>query len=47
MTQHYARILDASIEKEMLNVEMNYEWSISYYLPIYSGKQGDNDYTNI
>lgn len=25
MTQHYARILDASIEKEMLNVEMNYE----------------------
>lgn len=25
MTQHYARILDASIEKEMLNVEMSYE----------------------
>ena len=25
MTQHYARILDASIEKEMLNVEMSYK----------------------
>lgn len=25
MTQHYARILDASIENEMLNVEKNYE----------------------
>lgn len=25
MTQHYARILDASIESEMLNVEKNYE----------------------
>lgn len=25
MTQHYARILDASIEKEMLDVEKNYE----------------------
>lgn len=25
MTQHYARILDASIEKEMLNVEKTYE----------------------
>lgn len=25
MTQHYARILDASIENEMMNVEKNYE----------------------
>ena len=25
MTQHYARILDTSIENEMMNVEKNYE----------------------
>lgn len=25
MTQHYARILDASIENDMMNVEKNYE----------------------